>query len=186
VDQQTFYIVVTVAAAVITLSFVVQAVMFAYINANMKKLNQVAGALQTKVEPLLGEVQSTVANVKGVTVQARDAFENLTAESRAIAAAISVSTREITEVARTQAQHFAGTLEETNLMLRRQVTELDHLLSRTQLRIEDTTIEVQTSVLKPLRELAAVVAGVRRTVDVLLNRDRKPIDQVYQDEEMFI
>jgi hypothetical protein len=190
VDQNTFNVVLTVAAVVITLSFVTQAVMFVYINQSMRKLNRVAVTLQTKVEPVIDQVQTTVTTVRGaaekISTEAKEVFDNLALESRAIAAAISTSTREIADVARHQAEQFSCTLEESNLMLQRQVGDLDRLLTRTQVRIEDTTIEVQTSVVKPLRELAAVVTGVRRTVDVLLNRSRKQVNQAYQDEEMFI
>ena len=189
-DQNTFHVVLTVAAVVITLSFLAQAVMFVYINSNMRKLNQTATALQTKVEPVIDQVQGTITTVRGaaekISTEAKEVFDNLALESRAIAAAISTSTREIAEIARHHAEQFSGTLEDSNLMIQRQVSDLDRLLTRTQVRIEDTTIEVQTSVLKPLRELAAVVIGVRRTVDVLLNRSRKQVDQAYQDEEMFI
>lgn len=189
-DQNTFNVVLTIATVVITLSFVVQAAMFIYLNSSVKKLTQIAGTLQTKVEPVIDQVQSTVTKVRDaaekISVEAKEVFENLAVESRAVAAAVSTTTQEIAVLTRHQAEQFSVTLDQSNLMLQRQIADLDHLLSRTQGRVEDTTIEVQTNVLRPLRELAAVLSGVRRTVDVLLNRNRKSVDQAYQDEEMFI
>ena len=49
-----------------------------------------------------------------------------------------------------------------------------------------TTIEVQTGVLQPMRELSALLVGLGRTIEMLFGRNRKPIDRAYQDEEMFI
>lgn len=189
-DQQTFYIVLTVAAVVITLSFIVQSVMFAVIGSQVKKLARTASALQAKIEPLVDQAQGTVANVKDtidkISTQAKQVFDELTVETRSVAAAISASSREISVLARTQAEQFAVTLNQSNTTIQRRVTEMDDLLSRTQERIEDTSIEVQTTLIRPLRELAALIAGLKRSVDVLFRRGRKQIDEAYQDEEMFI
>jgi hypothetical protein len=89
------------------------------------------------------------------------------------------------QLARRQAEQIAATLELTNSTLQRQVLETDELLTRTRNRIEDTSQEVQLSVLEPVREVAALIAGLRRSIEVLFGR-RKQIDQAYQDDEMFI
>jgi hypothetical protein len=70
--------------------------------------------------------------------------------------------------------------------MQRQVGEIDGLLTRTQDRVETTTVEVQTTVLQPLREVSALLVGLKRTIEMLFGRERKSIDQAYQDEEMFI
>jgi hypothetical protein len=69
--------------------------------------------------------------------------------------------------------------------MQRQVLEIDSLLTRTQHRIDDTSHEVQTTVLEPIREVSALLVGLRRTIEAIFSR-RKSIDQAYQDEEMFI
>ncbi|HWP42493.1 MAG TPA: hypothetical protein VNO14_04610, partial [Blastocatellia bacterium] len=99
---------------------------------------------------------------------------------------ISTSSQEITGLARHQAQQISETIDLTTSTLQRQVAELDALLGRTQDRIETTTVEVQTTVVQPMRELSALLAGLKRAIDTLFLRDRKQIDQAYQDEEMFI
>jgi len=196
VDQRTFYI-VTVATAVITLSFIIQMAMMIGIARAVKKLTAVAEGLQqkvepiiAKVEPLVDQVQGTITNVRGavdkLTAQATETFEKVTVETRAIAAAVSTSSREIAQLAQRQAEQIGATVELATTTLQKQVVEIDGLLTRTQDRIEGTTIEVQTGVLQPMRELSALLVGLRRTIEMLFGRNRKPIDRAYQDEEMFI
>jgi hypothetical protein len=196
VDQQNFYLVVGIAAGVITLSFVIQTFMFIFIYSGIRKLNRTAQTFQTKAEPviakvgpLLDQVQGTVGNVKGaverISEQARDTFDKVAVETRAIAAAVSASTQEISGLARQQAENLAQTFDQSNYALQKQITDLDSLLTRTQERIEYTTLEVQASVLDPVRELSALLVALRKSLDVLFRR-RKPIDRAYQDEELFI
>ena len=196
-DQQKFYIVMTVAAAVIALSFIVQMTMFLFIYGAIKKLTEIASSLQTKAEPLIAkagpvidQVQGTISTVKDsverISFQAKDAFEKVTVESRAVAAAVSVSTQEITKLALHQAEQISQTIDYSTATLQSQITELDSLLVRTQDRFEDTTKEVQATVLQPMREVSALLVGLRRILETLFGRHRKSIDQAYQDEELFI
>lgn len=196
-DQQNFYIVMTVAAAVIVISFIIQAAMFMFIYGAIKRLTGIAASVQAKAEPLIAkagpvidQVQSTVGTIKDsvekISAQAKEAFDKVTIETRAVAAAVSASSQEITLLARHQAEQLSQTLDYTTSAVQRQVSELDGLLVRTQDRFEDTTKEVQATVLQPMRELSAMLVGLRRIIETLFGRHRKPIDQAYQDEELFI
>jgi ABC-type transporter Mla subunit MlaD len=197
VDQQKFYIVMTVAAAVIALSFIVQAAMFMFIFRAINQLKGIAASIQAKAEPVIAkagpvidQVQSAVStvtdSVERISSQAKDAFEKVTIETRAVAAAVSASSQEITKIALHQAEQLSHTLDYTTSTIQRQVTELDGLLVRTQDRFEDTTREVQATVLQPMRELSALLVGLRRILETLFGRHRKSIDRAYQDEELFI
>jgi methyl-accepting chemotaxis protein len=197
VNQQNFYIVMTVAAAVIVVCFIVQAAMFMFIYGAIKKLTGIASSVQAKAEPLIAkvgpvidQVQGTITTVKDsvekISAQTKDAFEKVTSESRAVAAAVAASSTEISRLAQHQAEQLSQTLDYTTTTIQRQVTELDGLLIRTHDRFDDTTREVQASVLEPMRELSAMLVGLRRMLETLFGRHRKPIDQAYQDEELFI
>lgn len=196
-NQQNFYIVMTVAAAVIVVSFIVQAAMFMFIYSAIKKLTGIASSIQAKAEPLIAkagpvvdQVQGTITIVKDsvekISTQTKDAFEKVTIESRAVAAAVAASSQEISRLAQHQAEQLSQTLDYTTTTIQRQVTELDSLLIRTHDRFDDTTREVQATVLEPMRELSAMLVGFRRMLETLFGRHRKPIDQAYQDEELFI
>jgi len=186
-----------VAAAVIVISFIVQAAMFMFIYGAIKRLTAIAASVQAKAEPVIAkagpvidQVQSAVSTVKDsvekISAQAKDTFEKITIETRAVAAAVSASSQEITKMALHQADQLSHTLDYTTSTVQRQVTELDGLLVRTQERFEDTTLEVQATVLQPMRELSALLVGLRRILETLFGRHRKSIDRAYQDEELFI
>lgn len=196
-DQQKFYIVMTVAAAIIAVSFIVQAAMFMFIYGAIKRLTGIAASIQGKVEPLIGKAEPVIEHVHDTVIvvkdsvekiskQAKEAFDRVTVETRAVAAAVSASSQEITRIAQHQVEQISQTLDYTTSTVQRQITELDTLLERTQDRFEDTTREVQTTVLQPMRELSAMLIGLRRILETLFGRHRKTIDQAYQDEELFI
>jgi len=45
---------------------------------------------------------------------------------------------------------------------------------------------VQAKVIEPAREIAAIMAGFRRGLEVLVAPMPKPINQTYAEDEMFI
>jgi hypothetical protein len=45
---------------------------------------------------------------------------------------------------------------------------------------------VQSKVIEPAREIAAIMAGLRRGLEVLVAPMPKPINQTYGEDEMFI
>jgi uncharacterized protein YoxC len=204
VDQQNFHLVVAIAAVAITLSFIVQMVMLIAIYSAIRKLNRVATSVQEKVEPIItktgpiiekaepimAQLQSTVATassaVDKISQQAQQSFNKVAVEMRAASVAISTASQQIAKLAQQQAEQLSQTIEQSTAMIQKQVNEIDRLLARTQDRIENTTIEVQTALLRPLRELSAMIAAVKRTFEVLMGHERKQINRAYQDEEMFI
>jgi ABC-type transporter Mla subunit MlaD len=139
---------------------------------------------------VIDQIQGTIGTVKEsvekISSQTKDAFDKVTVETRAVAAAVSASSLEISKLAQHQAEQISQTLDHTTTTIQRQVNELDGLLVRSQDRFEDTTREVQITVLQPMRELSAMLVGLRRILETLFGRHSKPIDQAYQDEELFI
>jgi len=63
---------------------------------------------------------------------------------------------------------------------------LERVVSTTTDRIEETTIAVQGGILRPIREVSAIILAVKRALEVLFHSERKEINQAYPDEEMFI
>jgi hypothetical protein len=59
-------------------------------------------------------------------------------------------------------------------------------IERTNQQVVSTTDFIQTKVIEPARELAAIMAGFRRGLEVLVAPVPKPINQTYSEDEMFI
>ena len=53
-------------------------------------------------------------------------------------------------------------------------------------QVAATTAFIQSKIVLPAREIAAIMAGVRRGLEVLVAPQPKPIDRIYGDDEMFI
>ena len=196
-SQETFQTIVAIAAVAVALSFLIQTVMLMVIYSSLNKLRQTAAAMQAKLdpilskaEPMMAQAETSVANLTGamdkISTQAQETFDKVALETRAVAVAVSVSSQEIAKMAVTQAGQVSETIELSTSILQHRITDLDNLIAKTHHRIEQTSTDIQSAIVNPLRELSAVIIGIRRTLEVFSHRDRRRIDQAYQDEELFI
>ena len=75
---------------------------------------------------------------------------------------------------------------ETAITAKDKVALVSRTIDRTQMQVTNTTDFVQARIVEPAREIAAIMAGVRKGLEVLFAPSPKQIDRVYQDDEMFI
>lgn len=168
-----------VLAIAIILGILSQTILILYIFRYLRKLTEVAVDMQAKLNPMLAQARETLA-------LARETAGTTTVEIRACVAAITATTNELTKLSREQALSIKQFLDETTGSARNQVARLERVVEIAAGRIEETTEIAQTSILRPIREISAIVIAVRRALQVLFKPERKQINQVYQDEEMFI
>ena len=114
------------------------------------------------------------------------ASRDLLVEGREKIASVTANLNEISQLARNQMGRLDDLVKDTTERAHMQVVRLDHLVGDTMNRVEETTEAIQRGVLGPVHEIAAVVAGVRTTLDFLFNRHRKTVERATQDEELFI
>ena len=145
----------------------------------VRRLNDKAADLQARVNPLLAQTGETLA-------KARKTVDEVSLEVRACAAAVAATTTELSRLSLQQAQELSSFLDEATASARYQIGRLERTVSMTTDRIEETTAIVQGGILQPVREVSAVIIGVKRALEVLFKSERKQINQAYQDEEMFI
>jgi len=88
--------------------------------------------------------------------------------------------------AREQFRRVEGMVTDTGEVLHTQLERLDKVTRDVVERINTTADIVQDSVVRPVREVAAVVKGFTRGFDFFFRRQRSTVDQAHQDEEMFI
>ena len=100
--------------------------------------------------------------------------------------AISANLAEISELTKNQITRLDGIVTDASDRARLQLTRLDQLASDTVGRMEETTQVIQRSILTPVREISAVLAGVRSALDFLFRRDKMGVERATQDEELFI
>jgi hypothetical protein len=59
-------------------------------------------------------------------------------------------------------------------------------IDETNRQFSTTAMFIHSKLITPARELAAIMAGVRRGLEVLASPAPKQIDETYGEEEMFI
>lgn len=168
-------LVVVIAALFVLQTIAVVALVFA-----MRRMSEQMSALMISMEEV-------TRNAGPVLRTARE----MMAESREKLALVSQNLVEISQVSKQQVARLDGVLADVSDRLRLQVIRLDQLMSNTVARVEETTELVQNNIVKPVRELSAILAGVRTGVEYLLRRNRSRADrpapaQATQEEELFI
>ncbi len=77
-------------------------------------------------------------------------------------------------------------VSETATTTRDKVALVSRTIDDTQQQFSVTSTYIRNKVIEPARELAAILAGFRRGLEVLVAPAPKPINQTYGDEELFI
>lgn len=144
-----------------------------------------AGQLQTRAEYLINNTEPVLKlahNLMGELKEAAGYFSQGAEHINAIAA-----------MAKDEAAELRSLLGDTTAMARREVERAQDKVETVQNTLavatdqfQRTTALVQHSVLEPAREFSYVMFGLRRAMNVLFAGNRLPVNQVYQDEEMFI
>lgn len=126
--------------------------------------------LSNQIERFMSETREMMVPVKAIT-------ENLQVASTNI--------MEIGISAREQFRRVEGMVTDTNEVLHTQLNRLEEVTKDVTGRINSTADLVQETVLRPVREAAAVAKGLGRGFDYLFRRNRKPSNYRDQDEERF-
>lgn len=174
--EDTFRSVIAGGVAISTLCILVVAVMaimiYRAISAVQARTNKVAD----RVEPLIDTVRKlTDENGPKITSITSDAAE------------IVANAKDVSVVAKDQAHRFADVGRDFTDRAKVQIARVDAAVDQTVENVQQVSESVKTSVLKPVREAGAVLAGVKAAVSsYAANGRRPPIDHIAQDEEMFI
>ena len=125
--------------------------------------------LSNQIERFMSETRQMMVPVKAIT-------ENLQVASTNI--------MEIGISAREQFRRVESMVADTNEVLHAQLDRLETVAHDVSDRINNTTEMVQSTVLRPVREVAAMARGVGRGFDFLFRRNRKPSDSAIPDDDL--
>jgi uncharacterized protein YoxC len=126
--------------------------------------------LSNQIERFMSETRQMMVPVKAIT-------ENLQIASANI--------MEIGVSAREQFRRVEGMVTETGDVLHAQLDRLEDVTKDVADRINTTADMVQNTVIRPVREVAAVAKGLGRGFEFLFRR-RKPTNSSAEDEKLFI
>jgi len=170
---------------VIAFSFVVIAIAMVSIAVLVNRAVKSVGRLEEKLEPLVERVTVISEQGKQIAVQGKLIAEQFNAVSGHLSSA-TMHLSESLAIIKEEVSELRELVSETAGEARDKVEVVSRTIDRTHRQVVLTTDFIQTKVIEPARELAAIMAGFRRGLEVLVAPVPKPINQTYAEDEMFI
>jgi len=166
-DQTVFYV-MTAFVIVAAIALCIQAGMLVAIGKQVKTLSE-------KVQPLVPKVESLVASTQVTVEQSRKQIVDITTQANEILASTKNQLAKVEDV-----------VSDATARARVQMDKVELVLDDTLNRAHDTVATVHQGILRPLRELNGIAAGVRGALAFLAKGNRPSPDRATSDEEMFI
>lgn len=167
-----------VASVIIAICFVVMAIALIYAAVVIKRITGTVQRVEERIDPLLTQVNAMSVQGKEMSVHFTEVTSNLSAATKHLA--------ESTELIKEEVSELKGLVSASAHTAADKVQLVSRTIERTQAQVVDTTDFVQAKIVEPAREVAAIMAGVRKGLEVLFAPPPKQIDRVYVDDELFI
>ncbi len=175
-----FWIMVIIAASFLVIAIAMIAIA-TFVSRAVKSVNR----MEEKMEPLLERVTVMSEQGKQIAVQGKLIAEQFTAVSGHLSTA-TLHFSESLAIVKSEIGELRALVSDTAVEARDKVELVSRTIDRTQKQVALTTDFVQSKVIEPAREIAAIMAGFRRGLEVLVAPMPKPINQTYGEDEMFI
>jgi ABC-type transporter Mla subunit MlaD len=173
-DQTVFYV-MTAFVIVSAIALCIQAGMLVAMGKQVKTLSDKVQPLLPKVEALVPKVESLVVATQTTVDQSRKQIVDITTQANQILASTRSQLAKVEEV-----------VNDATARAKVQMDKVELVIDDTLNRAHETVATVHTGVMKPLRELNGIAAGVRGALAFLARGNRPSPDQATSDEEMFI
>ena len=175
-----FWILVVIAA-----SFVVMSISMISIAVFVNRAVKSVARLENKMEPLIERVTVISEQGKQIAVQGKFIAEQFNAVSGHLATA-TMHFSESLALIKSEVAELKSLVNDTAIEARDKVEMVSRTIDRTNKQVAMTIDFIQEKVIEPAREVAAIMAGFRRGLEVLVAPMPKPINQTYGEDEMFI
>ena len=167
-----------IASIVIAVCFIVMAIALIAVAMTVRRVTATVQRVEERVDPLITQVNAISVQGKEVSVQFTEVATNLAIATKHLA--------ETTELIKGEVAELRSLVSSTALVARDKVEMVSDTIDRTHGQVVDTTEFVQRKIVEPAREIAAIMAGVRKGLEVLFAPSPKQLDRAYMDEDMFI
>ncbi|CAN5696508.1 hypothetical protein BH18ACI4_BH18ACI4_23910 [soil metagenome] len=170
---------------VITLSFIVMASAMVSIALFVSRAVKSVSRLEMKLEPLVERVTVMSEQGRQIAVQGKQIAEQFNVMSNHLSAA-TMHFSESLAIIKGEVGELKQVVSEGAHQARDKVELVSRTIDNTHRQVVSTADFIQTRVIEPARELAAIMAGFRRGLEVLVAPAPKPVNQIYGEDEMFI
>lgn len=170
---------------IVAVSFFAIAVAMIVIAVIVSRLVRTVSNLEKRAEPLLERVTVLSEQVQQIAAQGRE----VAVEVNALSGYLSTATMHFSESAaliKDEVRELKQLVGYSATTARDKVELVSRTIDQTQRQFTTTTAFIHNKLVEPARELAAIMVGVRRGLEVLIAPAPKPADQIYGDDEMFI
>jgi hypothetical protein len=175
-DQQTL---LTIFVALAALAMLIQAAM-------LVGLLLVARKLQQKIMPLLGPAQNILESSRRLLGKVEGHVDRIGTSVEGHIEKIGSSSSAILDTTKQQLVKVDGLLSDATTRAKSQMDRAEMVLDDTMTRVQQTVSTVQSGVLRPVREVQGLFAGVKGALSYLSKSGRPTVDHATSDEEMFI
>ncbi len=132
-------------------------------------------AMQAQIQPLLPKVESLVDTTKTTVEQSRKQIVEITAHAN-----------EILNSTKRQLAMVEDVVSDASARAKVQLERVELVLDDTLNRAHETVATVHDGIMRPLREINGIAAGIKTALAFLARGNRPSVDQATSDEEMFI
>ena len=167
-----------ISSIVIAVCFIVMAIGMIAIAVIVRRVVKTVNRLEQQFDPLLAKVNAISAQGKEISVHFTEVSANLSTATRHLA--------ESTELIKEEVAELRLLVGETAVTAKDKVAMVSATIDRTHEQVVDTTEFVQRKIVEPAREVAAIMAGVKKALEVLFAPAPKQLDRAYMEDEMFI
>ena len=161
-------IAVTAAVVVSAVAIVLQAFLLFAIYRQTRAIGEQVSLLAPKLESALESAQRAIE------------------QNRREIAEVTATANDVLDTAKTQLVRVNDVMEDATTRARVQLERVELVLDDTINRVHQTVAALHNGLLRPLKEVAGVAAGVRAGIAHLLTGGRPSVAQATQDDEMFI
>lgn len=180
VNEPLFWIMLMIA-----LAFIVIAAAMVFIALLVNRALKMVGRLEERVEPLVQRVSELSEQGKQIAAQGKEIAEQFSVMSGHLSTA-TMHFSESAALIKDEVRELKLLVGETAVTARDKVAMVSRSIDHTHRQVFTTTTFIRDRVIEPARELAAIMAGLRRGLEVLVAPAPKPINETYQEEELFI
>ena len=167
-----------ISSIVIAACFIIMAITLIAIAIVVRRIVKTVGRLEDRFDPLIDKVNAMSVQGKEISVHFNEVSANLSTATRHLA--------ESTELIKEEVAELRLLVGETAVTAKDKVAMVSQTIDRTHDQVVDTTEFVQRKIVEPAREVAAIMAGVKKGLEVLFAPAPKQLDRVYMEDEMFI
>ena len=165
---QTLLILLTIFVGLSAVAMLIQA-------GTLLGLFIVARKLQQKVMPIIPQVEGIIGVSRRTVETVEKHIEKIGATSGAIL-----------DVTKQQLAKVDELIGDASTRAKVQMERAEMVLDDTMTRVQETVSFVQSGVVRPVREVYGIMAGIRTALSYLGRARRPTVDHATADEEMFI